>query len=162
MAYSITTQYAGATPIANTDATQRMPVGTLVRAFDPLYGEGEFIYLLGVANTTVGSVVTYSGIGATALAAIGTNLPQPIAIAMSANVATQYGWYQISGNALAQKAYAGSLTAGVAVGVSTIGFVAASSTGTEIEGALVVANASASTSMVEVIINRPCMQGRIT
>jgi hypothetical protein len=75
---------------------------TVIRAVDPVYGNGEFIYLLGVASTVVGSVVTWRwSVGAptwqTALAPSTAGLAQPLAVAMSINLATFYGWYQISG-----------------------------------------------------------------
>lgn len=165
MAYGLTTAYIGAQPIANTDTTQKHPLGTIVRAVDPTYGEGEFIYLLGVASTAVGSLVTYNASTyTTALAPVGTNKPQPIAVAMSANVASQYGWYQISGIAVAAKTATVSLAAGVAFGVKTIGLVASTGSGKEVQGALVAAVASATSgrTTVQVVINRPHMQGRIT
>jgi hypothetical protein len=85
--------------IAEVSATKQVPLGTIVRAVDETYGEGEFIYLLGVANTAVGSWVTYSADDfSTALLA--GNAIGPVAIAMSANVASKYGWYQISGKAI--------------------------------------------------------------
>src|SRR6478752_2636747 len=72
----------------------------IIRAEDKDYGAGEFIYLKGVASTVLGSWVTYNADdGTTALLvpdAIG-----PVAVAMSANVAGQYGWYQIQGKAVA-------------------------------------------------------------
>jgi hypothetical protein len=100
----------------------------------------------------------------TALAPIGTNLPRPIAFAMSANGAASYGWYQIGGLAIAAKAVATSLAAAAAVGVKTVGLVAASGTSKEIQGALVAAVASAKSdvSTVKLMINRPHMQGRLT
>ena len=100
MAYAIHS-LAGAQPIANFEATAMHPLGTIVRATDPTYGEGEFIYLKGAANTVVGSVVTYSqdDNSTTLLAA---NAIDPVAFAMSANVANQYGWYQIFGKAVAK------------------------------------------------------------
>lgn len=165
MAYGLTTAYVGAQPIANTETTQKHPLGTIVRAVDPTYGEGEFIYLAGVGSTAVGSLVTYNTSSyTTALAPVGTNKPQPIAVAMSANVASQYGWYQISGIAVAAKTATVSLAAGVAIGVKTIGLVAASGSGKEVQGALVAAVASAATgrTTVQVVLNRPHMQGRIT
>ena len=55
MAYTVS-NYVGAQPIEDTSTTQKHPLGTIVRGTDPTYGEGEFIYLLGVANTVVGSV----------------------------------------------------------------------------------------------------------
>ena len=65
------------------------------------YGAGEFIYLKGIAATAVGSVVVYNSDDfSTALAA--ANAIGPLATAMSANVASQYGWYQISGKGVAK------------------------------------------------------------
>jgi len=165
MAFKITDQLIGAQAIASTSTTQNHPIGTIVRAKDATLGEGEFIYLLGVASTAVGSLVTFnSTTGQTTLAAVGTNHPQPIAVAMSANVASQYGWYQISGVATALKSSAVSLAAGVAVGVLTVGRVAATGSGKEIQGAILaaVASASASTLTASLVINRPTLQGRIT
>lgn len=90
--------------IADTSTTQKLPLGTIVRAEDKAttaYGTGEFIYLSGVASTVVGSVVTYSADDhSTTLAA--ANAVGPVATAMSINVASSYGWYQISGKGVAK------------------------------------------------------------
>lgn len=108
----------GIQPIAVSSAVQNHPLGTKVKAYDPVYGEGEFIYLLGVVGTIVGSLVTWGGQSAgtptlqTALAPSTANLDQPVAVAMSANVAGQFGWYQIDGNAVI--ATNGTLAAGPA------------------------------------------------
>ena len=58
--WKVTTPVVGVQPITEVSATARHPLGTIVRAKDPTYGEGEFIYLLGVASTVVGSCVTYN------------------------------------------------------------------------------------------------------
>jgi hypothetical protein len=95
MAYLYTSPTIGGQPIADTSTTKRHPLGTIIRAKDPTYGEAEFVYLTGVANTAAGAWVTYDIDGASALlvaSAVG-----PVAIAMSANVASQYGWYMIHG-----------------------------------------------------------------
>lgn len=95
MAYRIDTPLLGAQPIADTSTTKQHALGTIVRASDPTYGQAEFIYLTGVANTAAGSWVTYDVDGASALlvaSAVG-----PVAIAMSANGASSYGWYMIHG-----------------------------------------------------------------
>lgn len=86
--------------IADTSTTKKLTLGTIIRADDPTYGSGEFIYLLGVASTAIGSWVTYNAddFSTTLLAA---NAIGPVAVAMSANVASQYGWYQIQGKAVA-------------------------------------------------------------
>ena len=102
MTWQITDTVAGSQGIASVSATSdpKHPVGTIVRAKDPTYGEGEFIYLKGVASTAVGSWVTYNlDDGTTTLLA--ANAIGPVAISMSANTAaTTYGWYQISGKAV--------------------------------------------------------------
>lgn len=74
-------------------------LGDIQRATDETYGAGEFIYLKGVASTAVGSWVTYnSDDNSTALLA--ANAIGPVAVAMAATVAGEYGWYQIQGKAV--------------------------------------------------------------
>lgn len=167
MAYVITENRLGQTHIGSStlDTTEKVPVGTIVRAEDPTYGVGEFIYLKGVANTVVGSAVVWrDGDFQTVLAPIGTNLPESIAFAMAATVAANFGWYQIGGIAIAKKAVGTSLAANIAVGINTIGLITASTTGDEVLGALVsaVASAKSDVSTVKLMINRPVNQGRIT
>jgi hypothetical protein len=45
MAYRFVDGRIGAQPIGNTDSTQNHPLGTVVRANDPTFGEGTFIYV---------------------------------------------------------------------------------------------------------------------
>jgi len=159
------------TSIITADATSNNPVnrpwkiGDIRTAADPVYGVGEFIYLKGVVGTVAGSLVTYNGAtGVTALAPVGTNKPQPVAVAMAACVANCYGWYQISGIAVAKKTSSISLASGVAVGVKTIGLIASTGTGKEIQGALTAAVVTAASALttVALVINRPHMQGRVS
>lgn len=171
MAYTIQNPLAGFQPIAVTDTVKNHPVGMIVSAVDPVYGAGEFIYLLGVASTVVGSVVTYNGstgtpvspTGQTALAANTANQARPIAVAMSANVAGQYGWYQIYGNAVCATngtlaagpapvylAGSGQLTSTAAAGTQVLGAINVTATGTPVAGQAIVE------------INRPHAQGAIT
>lgn len=180
MSFTIIQPDAGFTPIANVDSGILAPVsvssgstttiptppnqlGMVVKAVDPTYGTGEFIFLAGVASTAVGSVVVYDqGTFATALAPVGSNLPQPVAIAMSANTAaTTFGWYQIGGIAVAAKTSALALASNAAVGVKTAGLIATTGTGKEIQGALTVAKAT-TPKTVKLIIDRPHMQGRVS
>lgn len=74
-------------------------LGTIARAVDPTYGNGEFIYLQGVANTVVGSWVTYNPDDFTT-ALLAANAIGPVAVAMAATVAGENGWYQIQGKAI--------------------------------------------------------------
>lgn len=178
MAYSHIDPTAGLMQIANTDSgvtlpnassaspTPPMSLGMIVQAKDPTYGVAEFILLAGVASTAVGSVVTYNTSSyTTALAPVGANKPQPIAIAMSANTSSStWGWYQISGVAVVKKTCTVSLAAGATVGVLTTGLIAGTGSGKEVQGALVaaVASATAGRTTVQVVMNRPKMQGRVT
>lgn len=167
MAFSIYT-LAGMQPIANTETTQKHPLGTIVRGVDPTYGEGEFIYLLGVASTVVGMVVLYNATTyQTALLTVtnGKNKGLPVAVAMSANVASQYGWYQIGGNAVVKKTTV-AVTPQVPIFISaTSGRIKVlASAGQQILGAQ-TANLTTivtTTSTVVVTINRPHTQGQIT
>lgn len=86
--------------IADTSTTQKMPLGTIVRAVDDTYGVGEFIYLLGVASTAVGDWVTINQDDNTTTRLV-PNAIGPVGVAMSANVANQYGFYQRKGKAIA-------------------------------------------------------------
>jgi hypothetical protein len=165
MAFQIIDARLGAQAINATSTVQKHKIGELVRGADVTLGVGEFIYCLGVANTAVGSLVTYNAATfTTALAPIGNVLPQPIAVAMSANVANSWGWYQISGIAVMAKTCTVSLAANAAVGVLTAGLVAGTASKKEIQGALVaaVASATAGRTTVQVVINRPHMQGRVS
>jgi hypothetical protein len=89
----------GLQPIADTSTTQNHPLGTVIKAVDSTYGEGEFIYLKGAASTAVGSLVLFSPDDFTT-SLLAANDIGSVAVAMSANVASQYGWYQIKGKAV--------------------------------------------------------------
>jgi hypothetical protein len=99
MAYTPNGNFLIGQAIADTSTTKKADLGTIIQAKDPTYGAGEFIYLKGVASTAVGSWVTYNmdDFTTTLLAA---NAIGPVAVAMSACVASNYGWYQISGKAV--------------------------------------------------------------
>jgi hypothetical protein len=157
----------GIQPIAVSSATQNHALGTIIRAADSTYGDGEFIYLKGVGSTVVGSVVTYGGASTgvptyqTALAAATAGQAAPLAVAMSANLASQYGWYQISGMAVA--ATNGTLTAGVKVYLAGSGqLTSTQANGVQVDGAVsVTATGTPASGQAVVEINRPSAQGQI-
>jgi hypothetical protein len=157
MAFRITSQVIGSQPIADSSDTAKHALGTIVTAVDPTLGGGEFIYLLGVASTAVGSIVNYDDNFQTALDSTAvTGPPRPLAIAMSANDAGDYGWYQISGLAVATKSAAVSFADGANFGAGS-GLAVAAATGSIIQGAVVrtVASAKSGVVTVAVAINRP-------
>jgi hypothetical protein len=95
MAYHVVRGPIGAQPVATVSTVKNHPLGTIIQAKDPTYGQAEFIYLAGVTGTVAGSWVTYDIDGATALLA--ASAVGPVAIAMGANVGSSYGWYMIHG-----------------------------------------------------------------
>ena len=175
MAYSFTENRTGLLQIANTDSGVTMANGTsaiptppatlgmVCRAFDPTYGEGEFILLVGVASTVVGSLVTYNATTyQTTLSANTANQATPVAVAMAANTAGLFGWYQIGGLAVIKKT-AVATNAQVAVYQSaTAGrIMATAASGKQVLGARSanLATVASTVSTVIVSINRPHLQG---
>lgn len=107
--------------IADTQSTAKHPLGTIIRAYDPTYGAGEFIYLKGVASTAVGSwVLINPDDWSTTL--LGADQKGAVGVAMSANVANQYGWYQITGKAVG-KALTGYVDNALVYATATAGSV---------------------------------------
>jgi hypothetical protein len=107
--------------IAETSTTEKMRVGTRIKCHDATYGVGEFIYLKGVASTAVGSWVTFND-DDSSTALLAANAIGPVAVAMSANVASQYGWYQIYGKAVG-KALASYADNGLVYATATAGSI---------------------------------------
>lgn len=143
--------------IADNSTTQKAQLGTIIRAKDPTLGVAEFIYLKGVASTVVGSIVNYDDTWQTALDTAAVSGPtRPVAIAMSACVASEYGWYMISGMGVATKSAAVSFADGAGLG-SASGLAVAVATGTVLHGAVVrtVASAKSGVTTVAIAINRP-------
>lgn len=148
MAYTIQSPLVGAQPIGVTDTVQNHPLGTRVFATDPTYGAGEFVYLKGVASTAVGDVVVYDQYAGTSTRAVAGSRG-PAAVAMSANVASQYGWYQVSGAAVVNcgtvaanaplfaTATAGSVDDAVVTGDKIDGCVSRTANGTPGTGKLI-------------------------
>lgn len=178
MAYTFDDYKSGLLQIANVDTgittangTAAIPtppnvLGSVIRAFDPTYGEGEFIMLVGVASTVVGSLVTYNTTTyQTALSPNTANLAQPVAVAMSANTAGTFGWYQIEGLAVVKKT-AVAVNAGVPVyqSATTGRVMPTAASGKQVLGARTanLATVASTVSTVIVSINRPHMQGQTT
>lgn len=156
MTFRVSDGRIGIQPIADTSTTKNHALGTIVRAVDETLGEGEFIYLKGVGSTVVGSIVRYDDGFQTALHTSTDNVSCPLAIAMSANVADQYGWYQISGLAVATKANSVSFADNAALGAGS-GLAVAAASGSIINGAIVrtVASAKSNVTTVAIAIQRP-------
>lgn len=108
MAYVIATPNLGFPPITDVGTTAKVPLGTIVRAVDPTYGSGEFIYLRGSASIAAGSLVYYSDNAVADTAKLTTTSGvvdggSNLAVAMAAVIANTYGWFQIGGKAVVLK-----------------------------------------------------------
>ena len=103
MTYSILDPIGKYQPIAENSTTKQHPLGLKVKAEDPTYFTGEFVYAKGVASCVVGSAVTISPDDwSTALLvadAIG-----PVGVAMAATVAGEYGWFRVYGKGVIKAA----------------------------------------------------------
>lgn len=141
-------------------------LGTIVKAYHPTFGEGEFINLLGVVGTVAGLVVEYNATTFQTVISPNTgNDENPIAVAMSANVANQYGWYMLEGVATVLKTATQVLPGSKIYQSATIGRVMpTSASGKQILGArgANLTTVTTTTSTVEILINRPFKQGQIT
>tara|TARA_Y100001937_G_C6943080_1_gene251246 strand:+ start:62 stop:568 length:507 start_codon:yes stop_codon:yes gene_type:complete len=114
----------GGQAIDETSTEQLHPLGMRVFAEDLAstdYGVGEFIYLKGVASTALGSFITYTE-DSFSTALLAANAVGQVAVSMSANVANQYGWYQISGKAVG-KALTSYADNGLVYATSTAGSI---------------------------------------
>lgn len=107
--------------IDETSTTQNHALGTIVTCKHATYGVGEFIYLQGVASTAVGSWVTYNA-DDNSTALLAADAIGPVGVSMAANVASTYGWYQISGKAVG-KALTGYVDNALVYATGTAGSV---------------------------------------
>lgn len=89
----------GIASLTNIDTAAAYTVGTRCKARDvataTAYGDGEFIYLKGVASTVRGSLVLIKDDYSTSLSAARDK--GALAVALAATVASTWGWYQILG-----------------------------------------------------------------
>lgn len=149
------------------DTVARMAIGSVMKVYDDLLGEAEFIYLPGVAGTLAGDHVVYDLLpgaptSTRSTAAGQANSGSVSAVAQAAIGAGQFGWYQISGVAIVNvvagtvagraflSATAGQLTSTAAAGAQLIGSRISSAVGVPAAG------------QAYVTLNRPAVQGQIT
>jgi hypothetical protein len=148
-------------------ANNWFPVGTILKAVDPTFGAGEFVYLPGVASNAVGLVVSYNATTyAVTLLPSTANLGTPVAVSMAANTSTSnFSWYQIEGLATVLKsAVAVTPQAKVYISGTTGRLMPTSASGKQILGAKYanLATVTSTTSTATVLISRPTTQGQIT
>jgi hypothetical protein len=167
MAWAFTAPLLGLQPISVTDTVQRHPLGLMVPGYDTVLGGGEFIYAVGVAGTVAGSLATYNSNGRTTTlspAGVLTGvIGAPVGVAMSANVANQYGWYQIGGQAVVAKdGSAPAANAPVYLAAAAGQVTATQAAGRQLNNAQFAASALAGATTVNVTLGRSFIEGQIT
>lgn len=149
------------------DANQSIVVGTRARFRDigtTFLSEGEFIWLPGVANTILGSWVSFSttdgtvNTGSTTLWAGTASTSFPLAVATAAIVASSWGWYQIYGAAIC--AISGTIAAGNSAAWQAAGVVQAAAVATKnVEGVIALsANAVPAANQAIYFLSYPSAQ----
>jgi hypothetical protein len=156
MTYAHNGHEVGLQELNTTSTTQQHVIGKRCRGYDPVYGEAEFIYLKGVASTAVNDLVVYDEYNNTTTRATAGSRG-PAAVAMSANVANQYGWYQISGAAIVNAATV--LAGGNVYATATAGTVDdATVSGDKVDGArFKTADGTPAAGKAVVQLDRPAM-----
>ena len=141
-------------------------IGQIAQFFEDTQGPAELIYLPGVAALTAGDIVYYDltpGAQATTrlINNVQNNTGRPVAVAIGAPLAGQYGWFQISGTAIIN-GLAG-LVAGACYASATAGSVkTAADAGDQIMGAqILTALGTPAAGKSYALLNRPSMQGQI-
>ena len=163
MAYAIENDLLGQIKIGNVDTAQNFQLGTIVGGVDTTLGGGEFVYLLASGTIAAGNVVQYDQYNATATTWTGTaNSSRPLAVAMSAMVTGQYGWFQISG--VAAVTISGTIAAGANAYWQANGVVYSTLTAGKqaLPMIAVTANGVPAAGMAYYQINRIHSQGNIT
>lgn len=149
------------------DTTAVVSVGTIREFYEDTQGPCELIYLPGVAALTAGDLVVYDLTpGAQSVTRIVkdtfANTGRPVAVALAATLAGQFGWYQIGGVAIVNTTAAQA--AGNVFNTATTGAVGNTlDAGDQILNArLVTATGVPAALKAYMMVNRPFVQGNIT
>lgn len=143
-------------------------LGMVAQFNEDIQGYCELVYLPGVAGLVSGDLVSYDltpGVVATTrhLNNVNNNKGFPVAVAIGAPQAGQYGWFQISGVAIVN-ATAASAAQSACYATATAGSVnSAADAGDQILGArLLTAVGTPAAGKAYLQVNRPAIQGQIT
>jgi hypothetical protein len=172
MAFPTSTQFnvkpvdvqIGLQSFMDTSTTQQHPLGTLAIGEDKgtlAYGQVTCIYLKGVASTAAGDLVVYDAAAGTTTRTVAASRG-PLAVALSANVASQYGWYMVVGNAPVSTASAGTGAANALLAVTaTAGQATVSGgAGVKVDGAVCkAAQGTPTASFTQVTLTWPAANG---
>lgn len=101
MAYTHTDDVIGVTQLTSVDDTQRMQQGLTVKGSDPTLGMGRFMYLNNISGGSIAAGdVCLIDERTGAIKKVVTADRGPVGVAVAAQAATQWGWFQIEGIAV--------------------------------------------------------------
>lgn len=183
MPFNITDQMATGSNVNDTstatlaNATQKFPLGLIVRGLDQALGGGEFMYVLfnGTVNAgdvcQISSALVSAAIQYQAVQWAGTaGLPSNLGVAVAAQVAASFGWLQLQGNAVVNTS--GVVAIGQQLSWQANGVVQGSAavaskqmlgaTVTSLNNATVSGYGALGAQKATVLLNRPFAQGAIT
>lgn len=122
MTFIIDNPRIGVPQVAAVSTSAQLPLGTIVTAHDPVYGAGEFQYVLFDAATAVGDVCLLTGDdGGPWAEPAAPNDKGAVGVALAVAAAGNYGWLQIAGQAAVQVASGFATTSGLAYLTATAG-----------------------------------------
>jgi hypothetical protein len=153
----------GAPVLTAVDDEAKYAIGTIIKAYDDTYGEGEFMYLKGAAGVDDGDCVhidQYTPAVTLVDSDTDANHGGPVGWAYADIVADKYGWFQISGVVVANGIAGGA--AGKCMLCATAGAVDDTAiAGCQVLGArIVTAIDTPSAGKIVVVANRPHVQGQ--
>lgn len=148
----------GAQPVTETSTTQKHPLGQKATAQD--YGTGargqiEVVYAKGVASTVAGSPAILDFKGPDTTLCVSTSKGN-VGVAMSANVASQYGWYAVRG-CVPVHATSGDCNANEDLYIDSNKVEDTVAAGAKVDG--MVSQAAESGDFAECMLHYPCMVG---
>lgn len=112
------------------DTTQRAPLGQVITAVDPYWGQGQFIYLLSAGTILKGSVVMWDEAYSSALIPNTAIQGFPVGFAMYPAASGNYFWAQIAGRAV-YKTNA-TVAADTSIGITAAGILGTLAAGKQI------------------------------
>ncbi len=167
MAYTIkgAANPIGYPAIGSYETTQKLPIGTIVEGEDPVYGQGQFMYVFFSVAIGQGRLVAYDVANKTCVTPGSAN-EGPIAFmppGVASSVSATWGWIQVRGVTTATVS-AGTPATGGAVYWATSGQVSATAVAGEqiLDAKFVSGPNTPTTGLALVQFDFPISQGQIT
>lgn len=133
--------FSALSPIAGTqpfndwftpDTVQRHPLGVVVPAVDPFWGQGEFMYIKSNDAILKGSAVAWDELYQGALLPSAVTQGFPFGIAMAPMASGVYGWIQLRGRAVIKTN--ATVAADGVLAIAAAGILGATATGKQVLG----------------------------